>query len=63
VEKKRSAGSTVAGAFLWNFIENDTPWTHLDIAGTDHKHVPDNFREAGATGEIVRTLIDYIENK
>ena len=63
VEKKRSAGSTVAGAFLWNFIENDTAWTHLDIAGTAHKHVPDNFREAGATGEIVRTLINYINDK
>ncbi len=30
----RDAGSCTAAGFLWHFIENGTPWAHLDIAGT-----------------------------
>lgn len=30
----RDAGSCTAAGFLWHFIEGDTPWAHLDIAGT-----------------------------
>lgn len=29
----RLAGSTTAAQFLQRFIENDTPWAHIDIAG------------------------------
>ena len=28
-----AADSTTAAQFLKRFIENDTPWAHLDIAG------------------------------
>ncbi|MCB1591380.1 MAG: leucyl aminopeptidase [Alphaproteobacteria bacterium] len=30
----RNAGACTAAGFLWHFIEGDTPWAHLDIAGT-----------------------------
>jgi leucyl aminopeptidase len=30
----RNAGSITAAQFLQRFIENDTPWAHLDVAGT-----------------------------
>jgi leucyl aminopeptidase len=30
----RHAGSITAAQFLQRFIENDTPWAHLDVAGT-----------------------------
>jgi len=30
----RSAGSCTAAGFLWHFIEDETPWAHMDIAGT-----------------------------
>ncbi|MEM8921797.1 MAG: leucyl aminopeptidase, partial [Pseudomonadota bacterium] len=30
----RAGGSITAAQFLQRFIENDTPWAHLDIAGT-----------------------------
>ena len=30
----RSAGSITAAQFLQRFIKNDTPWAHIDIAGT-----------------------------
>jgi leucyl aminopeptidase len=29
----RDAGSCTAAGFLWSFIDGDTPWAHLDIAG------------------------------
>ncbi|GAB6935946.1 cytosol aminopeptidase [Calditerricola yamamurae] len=51
----RPAGTIQGGLFLRAFAE-DTPWVHLDIAGTadtdkDRGHYP-----AGATGVAVRTL-------
>jgi leucyl aminopeptidase len=32
--KGRWAGACTAAGFLERFIENDTPWAHMDIAGT-----------------------------
>lgn len=46
----RMAGSSIAAAFLEKFIENDTPWIHLDIAG-----VAFNSKD-GATGRMVKNL-------
>ncbi|MDQ3558010.1 MAG: leucyl aminopeptidase, partial [Pseudomonadota bacterium] len=30
----RHAGSVTAAQFLQRFVENDTPWAHIDVAGT-----------------------------
>lgn len=55
------AGSITAGFFLQNFVEN-TPWVHLDIAGTAFD-VPDiSYYRPGATGAAVRLLIDVARN-
>ncbi len=60
---KRSASSITAAAFLEHFVE-DTPWTHIDIAGTSW-----NDREARgifpkhASGFGVRLILDYLLNK
>jgi leucyl aminopeptidase len=43
------AGSCTAAGFLQHFIENDTPWAHLDIAGT-------GMSSKGGTGFGVRML-------
>ena len=55
---KYMAGTITAAFFLQNFV-NDTPWVHLDIAGTAFD-VPDltYYRSASATGASVRLLID-----
>jgi leucyl aminopeptidase len=51
------AGAITASHFLQHFV-NDTPWVHLDIAGTAFD-VPDiSYLRAGATGFGVRLLID-----
>ncbi len=55
------AGSITAAAFLEEFIEEDQPWAHLDIAGVAWRK-----KEEGATGRVVplltQFLIDQSEN-
>jgi leucyl aminopeptidase len=56
------AGTIMAGAFLSNFIPNNTNWIHLDIAGVDSLKHNSNTRHYGATGEILRTLFSFLQN-
>ena len=56
----RPAGSITAALFLREFVAEDLPWAHLDIAGTvwtDKDRGPD---PAGATGFGVRTLVNWV---
>lgn len=59
----RPAGSITAAQFLQHFIEADTPWMHLDIAGvaltkTDSAHAP-----KGASGWGVLALDALIRDQ
>src|SRR3712207_3907254 len=61
----RAAGAITAAAFLSNFVEN-TPWVHLDIAGTawnQEGSLPKSYNPAGATGFGIRTIIKFIMNE
>lgn len=51
----RNAGTITAGMFLGEFAE-DTPWVHLDIAGTAWDEKGSDLNPVGATGVMVRTL-------
>lgn len=51
----RPAGSITAGLFLGEFAE-DTPWVHLDIAGTAWTGKGSELGRQGGTGVMVRTL-------
>jgi len=51
----RWAGAITAAQFLAEFIE-ETPWVHLDIAGTSQSEKDKAFLVKGATGVGVRTL-------
>lgn len=56
-----SAGSSMAGAFLENFIQK-TPWVHCDIAGTAyHETKGDELSPRGATGAMVRTMCEWLK--
>jgi leucyl aminopeptidase len=53
----RAGGSITAAQFLGRFIEGDTAWAHIDIAGTAWKPTQDDPREnSWATGYGVRLL-------
>jgi leucyl aminopeptidase len=56
----KKAGTITAAAFLKEFAE-ETPWVHLDIAGTAWGDPATAFRSKGPTGIAVRTLIEFIE--
>ncbi|MGD7652711.1 MAG: leucyl aminopeptidase [Verrucomicrobiales bacterium] len=54
------AGSITAAQFLQRFV-GDTPWVHLDIAGTSSKNTRNDPREPSfATGYGVRLLNQWI---
>jgi leucyl aminopeptidase len=60
----RSAGAITAAAFLSNFVD-DTPWVHLDIAGTAWNQEgtkEKTYNPKGATGFGIRTILKYIQN-
>ncbi|TLX68228.1 MAG: leucyl aminopeptidase [Thaumarchaeota archaeon] len=60
----RSAGAITAGAFLSNFVD-ETPWVHLDIAGTAWNQEgtqEKTYNPKGATGFGIRTIVKYIRN-
>ena len=60
----RAAGTITAAAFLRNAIEN-TPWTHIDIAGVAWTQVATKekpYNPKGATGFGVRLILDYLQN-
>ncbi|MBA7650186.1 Cytosol aminopeptidase [subsurface metagenome] len=53
----RYAGAITAAQFLAEFV-GDTPWVHLDIAGTNLSDKERTYLVKGATGVPVRTLVN-----
>jgi leucyl aminopeptidase len=58
----RYAGSITAAQFLKRYIENGTPWAHLDIAGMVWTDKPGTTWEKGASGYGVRLLDRFVRN-
>lgn len=56
-------GSAKGAAFIENFINPDIAWAHLDIAGIGDSqgHLP-YCSSKGASGLVIRTLVDYLKN-
>ncbi len=55
----RFGGAITAAKFLGEFVDN-TPWVHLDIAGTYYTDKEKGYGTKGATGVPVRTLVDLV---
>lgn len=55
----RDAGASTAAAFLAHFV-GDTPWVHLDIAGTGWTSNPHPYQIRGGTGVGVRLLLEML---
>jgi len=56
----RKAGSIIGGMFLKQFVSDDTPWAHLDIAGVmeTEKELP--YCPKGGLGFGVRLFLEYL---
>jgi len=55
----RWGGAITAAQFLAEFA-GDTPWVHIDIAGTFHVEKTDGYLVKGATGVSTRTLVNMV---
>ena len=61
---KASGDHILAGSFLAEFIENDTPWVHVDLASSNRKgglaHVPTEITGFGVRYTMSLILDDNI---
>jgi leucyl aminopeptidase len=55
----KTAGTITAAAYLEKFV-GDTPWVHLDIAGTAWKFTEKSYVPNGPSGIGVRTLLELV---
>ena len=56
----RLGGTITAGLFIENFVANNVPWIHLDIAGTAYLSKAEKYLPKGATGVHVKTLYNLL---
>lgn len=59
--KSRQAGTIAGAAFLKEFVGEDIPWVHFDIAGSawSDEELPYDTKNA-ATGAVVRTVVELM---
>jgi leucyl aminopeptidase len=57
----RTGGAITAAMFLQEFVGEDIPWVHIDIAGTDNSTEDYGYYRKGETGFGVRTCLDWLE--
>ena len=55
VNSTKVAGMITAGMFIGEFV-GDTPWIHMDIAGTSWINQKNNYQSYGGTGAGVKNL-------
>jgi leucyl aminopeptidase len=60
---ERMGGMLVAGLFLKEFISEDLPWLHLDIAGPAfNEKKAHGYTPVGGTGVALRSLVTLAES-
>ena len=59
----RSAHPIQGAAFLSYFVDEKTPWAHIDIAGVGNVDSPNDLCVAGPTGWGVRLLTDWVDGE
>jgi leucyl aminopeptidase len=58
----RKASPITGAKFIQDFVQEEIPWAHLDIAGTAYKP-PRHYNTTEGTGIGVRLLIDYLSHE
>ena len=60
----RMGGMLVAGLFLKEFVSDELPWLHLDIAGPAYNEgKAHGYTPVGGTGVAMRTLVELIRTE
>lgn len=58
----REAGSIIGGMFLKQFVTDETPWAHLDVAGMMDTDKERPYCPKGGMGFGVRLFLEYIHS-
>lgn len=59
----KAGGMLVGGLFLQEFVAKEASWAHLDIASAaNNEGAPYSVYPAGATGVMIRTLVELAKN-
>ncbi len=58
----RKAGTVIGGMFLKQFVNDDTAWAHLDVAGMMEAEREMLYSPKGGTGFGVRLFLDYLQS-
>lgn len=58
----RSGGAITGALFIHEFVKEDIPWAHLDIAGPAFLEKPKGYYTSKGTGFGVRLLYDFLDN-
>ena len=58
----RYGGASIAGLFLKEFVGEDIPWVHIDIAGPAYGDKQTPTETKGGTGYGVRTLVQLLKS-
>ncbi len=58
----RKAHPIMGGIFLKQFIRENIPWAHIDIAGTSKNEKSDGLHPKGANGFGIRLLLEFFKN-
>ncbi len=56
----RFAGATTGAQFIQRFVEKDTPWAHLDVAGTAMGSPASEINQSWGSGWGVRLLDEFV---
>ncbi|NLJ70822.1 MAG: leucyl aminopeptidase [Clostridiaceae bacterium] len=59
----RLAGTITGGQFIGEFVANNIPWIHLDIAGTAYLSKENDYLPERATGVHVKALVELLEHQ
>jgi len=59
----RLAGSITGAQFVQRFVENNTPWAHLDVAGTAMGSPANETNQSWGSGWGVRLLDELVRAK
>jgi len=58
----RPGGAITAGWFLREFV-GETPWVHLDVAGTAYGDGKLSYQVKGSTGNPTRLFVDWVRSR
>ena len=62
ISKSNGAGTATAAAFLQEFVPEDIPWAHIDIAGTAWLESGKPYQAPGATLFGARLLAQWVDS-